>query len=297
MKRHVSKKPADTMRSGLDALEDTLRTGLESNPTSPTNTRSFAASGKGALQAYKEEESAIASAQFLMRVVSLLFHGDLRINGQVPDQAYALGEYLMHGGRVRFDLSHLTETQREEFWQFLCGPSKVVQSRAFASHGEAAGLDADGRRAEIKLKGAVAAAVDGVKHAARRLSDDAYTDGHYGVNIAVGGYGATLKGEQSTADGQWGHVYIYKGSDMIMLGIENSAPGMTDKIAAHKHDLQCKTSKISSFQELKIGDPALAQQQGKGLCPLSVTGEKYNWASCQITPTALQKAKREKSIA
>ena len=91
----------------------------------------------------------------LARVYQAIAVGSLTVNGLAPDAAYSVSEYLMHGGRVRFDLTALSGGERAEFFQYVFNQNQIEEKQAtiyprkFATH-RPGGVDADGHLAEKK---------------------------------------------------------------------------------------------------------------------------------------------------
>ncbi len=91
----------------------------------------------------KESDHTLA----LCRVLDAMNTGELTVNGQQPDENYFLGEYLIHGGRIKFDVSDLSAEEQESFFKWITAGK--AKSRAFATH-RAGGTDASGAPAEEK---------------------------------------------------------------------------------------------------------------------------------------------------
>ena len=73
-----------------------------------------------------------ANSEALGSVLTAMDAGTLTVNGEPPDKAYPLGEYLIHGGRIKFDLSELNDKQKTDFFIFIT--NKNAQPRIFATH-------------------------------------------------------------------------------------------------------------------------------------------------------------------
>lgn len=238
-------------RDGLELLEDTLGD--------------------------KTEES-----KALGRVLLAMKFGDLSIQGQVPDSAYPLGEYLIHGGRIKFDLSELSHSEQKQFFDFIT--NKQATTRAFASH-RAGGIDANGSPAEAK-----SGILGAISDAFRALTG---TSKHFGINLSVGSAEIPNKegqaiGEYPQANGEWGHMYLHKDDDIVLIGIEASAPGKKNQRTNEAHSVTGATGEKSPFMQEKINTKELREKQmSQGLSPLS-TNEKNNWASVKISPGQFQ---------
>jgi len=217
----------------------------------------------------------------LGRVLKAIDKGTLTVNGQTPDNAYSIGEYLIHGGRIKFDVSQLNAHQQDAFFNHIT--NNQAQARTFATH-RAGGIDASGSPAEAK-SGLIGAIFD----AARGLVGKSK---HYGINLAIGGSNKLNKEGHSQDElpdesGQWGHMYLHKDSNIVLVGIEPSGPGVTNKRTQEAHSKTGGAGEHSPFLEYKINSEALQQEQrNKGNNPLSVK-EKYNWATIKVTPQQL----------
>ncbi|KTC96415.1 hypothetical protein [Legionella feeleii] len=178
-------------RDGLTLLEDTLR-----NPSE--------------------------NSKALGRVLLAIKTGELTVNGQVPDDAYPIGEYLSHGGRVNFDVSGLSPEEQQQFFAFIT--NNRATPRAFATH-RAGGTDANGSPAEAKsgLLGAISDAFRALVGASK----------HSGINLAIGGKvpnweGATDSfGNTPNESGEWGHMYLHQDTNIVMVGVEASLQANT----------------------------------------------------------------------
>jgi len=220
----------------------------------------------------------------LGRVLQAIDSGTLTVNGQAPDKDYAIGEYLIHGGRVKFDVSQLDATQQKQFFQFIT--NKQAENRPFATH-RAGGVDASGHSAEIK-SGLWGAVVDLGRYLINKSN-------HYGINLAVGGRQPSKQGPGKTQipdeSGQWGHMYLHKDKNIVLVGIEASAPNKHNLRTGEAHSKTGGAGEYSAFLEYKINSTALQDDQKKdNKCPLS-TKEKNNWANISISPEQFKKLK------
>lgn len=216
------------------------------------------------------------------RVYHAIEQGHLTVNGLPPDDFYPLGEYLIHGGRMRFDLSELNTQERQQFYEYIVNhqptPSNnnhIIQ-RSFASHMRA-GLDAIGNIREIK------SLFWGNRTQKARAK-------HQGINLPIGGEGSIFDNQTVTTDGKWGHMYIYDdhADGFMMIGIENSAPQQKNIRTKRSHSALGISGNISPFNAEKLQDKKWhkkIQQQQK--CPL--TTKSFNWACVKITPQHLEK--------
>ncbi|MCC5792765.1 MAG: hypothetical protein JJT82_09205 [Legionellaceae bacterium] len=228
----------------------------------------------------------------LGRTLLAIEKGDLSVNGQMPDKDYPLGEYLVHGGRVKFDLSALTRAQQETFFRFIS--AEQAKERKFATH-RAGGMDASGSPAETKsgLWGVIA---DVGRTLLRTFGKAFYSStkaehvGHYGLNLAIGGSQIPAREGNTEAlqqrpdeSGEWGHMYLHKARDLLLLGLEPSAPGKNNRRTGETHSTTGASGERSGFLELKINSKALHEAQiASGKTPLSTT-EKYNWATVKLS--------------
>ncbi|STX39337.1 hypothetical protein [Legionella feeleii] len=240
-------------RDGLTLLEDTLR-----QPT----------------------ENSKALGRVLLAVKS----GTLTVNGQVPDDAYPIGEYLTHGGRINFDVSALSAEEQQQFYAFIT--NNQAKPRAFATH-RAGGTDANGSPAEAKsgLLGAISDAFRALVGASK----------HAGINLAIGGNHIASRegaldslGKNPDESGEWGHMYLHQDTNIVMVGVEASAPGKHNVRTGEAHSKTGGAGELSPFLQRKIDSRELHEEQIKaGKTPLS-TKEKYNWATVKISPEQLR---------
>lgn len=243
---------ADTPRNGLALLEDTLKSNTE-------NTKA------------------------LGRVLLAVKFGALTVNGQTPDVAYGIGEYFIHGGRVKFDLSALSAQEKQQFFTFITNNQAIT--RAFATH-RAGGRDADGSPAEAKS--GLLGLISDVFRALLGRSN------HYGINLPVGGINTPCRegvaesiGKNIEENGEWGHMYLHWDDNLVMVGVESSAIGKHNERTGAKHSIVGLSDEESPFLEQKINSQALRDQQvAKRMTPLT-TSEKYNWATVKISPQML----------
>lgn len=240
-------------RSGLELLEDTLRSDTE-------NTKA------------------------LGRVLLAIKSGTLTVNGQAPDEAYPIGEYLTHGGRINFDVSALSAEEQQQFYNFIT--NNQAKPRAFATH-RAGGTDANGSPAEAKsgLLGAISDAFRALFGASK----------HAGINLAIGGNHIASRegapgglGKNPDESGEWGHMYLHQDSNIVMVGVEASAPGKHNLRTGEAHSKTGAAGELSPFLQKKIDSKALREEQIEaGKTPLS-TKEKYNWATVKISSDQLR---------
>ncbi|MDP1602850.1 MAG: hypothetical protein Q8M03_06250 [Legionella sp.] len=218
----------------------------------------------------------------LGRLLLAMDTGNLTVNGQNPDKNYPLGEYVIHGGRIRFDLSKLSDEKQQEFFAFVTNNS--AEKRAFATH-RVGGTDASGSLAEAQ-SGFLGAIEDALRYVARRSK-------HYGINIAIGGSTTPdlLVCELPQENGEWGHIYLHQDKNIVMFGIEGSAPLKTNKRTGQGHSKTGKVSEFSPFLERRIESQALHDTQES---PIS-TREGYNWAVVKVTEKEF-KAMKERAI-
>lgn len=240
-------------RSGLQLLEDTLK-------------------------------SDTANAKALGRVLLAVKTGILTVNGQNPDIAYYLGDYFIFGGRIKFDLTDLSPAEQEQFFSFITNGQ--AKRRSFATH-RAGGTDASGNPAEAK-SGLGGAIID-LFLAMINASD------HYGIDLAIGGSNILCRegvdeslGQTPDESGRWGHMYLRKDNDLVLIGIEGSGPGKHNIRTGEAHSSVGGAGERSPFLQYKIDSDALHQEQIlAGKTPLS-TREKYNWANVKITRAQLE---------
>lgn len=226
------------------------------------------------------------NSKALGRVLKAMDKGTLSVNGQRPDEAYSIGEYLIHGGRIKFDVSDLSRHQQTQFFKYIS--NEQAQARTFATH-RAGGIDASGSPAEAK-SGILGAIGDFFRSLAVAIG---FAESkHYGINLAIGGRKiSNAEGKNQglfpEESGEWGHMYMHKDSNLLLVGIEPSGPGASNKRTKEAHSKTGASGEFSPFMEQKINSEALQQQQIKlGKSPLSIK-EKYNWATIKITAEQL----------
>lgn len=242
----------------------------------------------------------------LARFYHIIGVGDLTINGLPPDEDYRLGEYLIYGGRIRFDLSKLDAEERKKFFKYI-DPSyqepnycigdddvaPVIKPRLFATHrrGE---LDANGNIAETKtgLWSAFLDLLSPITESFRKFFKLKPRGRHLGINLPIGGEGGTFADQVIEAQsGQWGHMYIYDdhSNGFMMMGIESSPPLTRNLRTGEFHSLTGRSENHSPFTARKINDPSLhREQQENSRCPISSTKGKYNWACVTIEKSHLR---------
>jgi hypothetical protein len=222
----------------------------------------------------RENHSYPSGARVLARTYQAVNAGELRVNGQPPDTNYPLGEYLIHGNRIKFDLRQLTKEEQQKFYDYLVEGAEVIP-RKFATHRFSDQLDASGVPIEIVPHGyeKVTGALRDIVNVLIR------NEKHFGVNLPVGGVGTEIHGHTVEENGEHGHLYIHRDlkRGMMMIGVEGSEPGKHNKRTGAGHSVAGAPSDYSAFMALKANDIRLIEMQRmSGLCPLSTT-ERGNW--------------------
>lgn len=260
--------------------------------------------------------SVVALARVIQAVDLGADENTLEICGQKPDKNYALGEYFIHGGRIRFDLTALSIPEREEFLAYIRNQNKdgEVSANAYnrtGTHGTA-GVDASGVPAEIK-PGRWASLIDLLPPRRGR---------HKGIDIPIGGEDSTFdqEGKEKTvkANGKHGHLYTYCKDEVALVGIENASPPNPLFPIKTKNERTNKThgalggaSDTSPFVAPKAGSTELFDQHSKkGHCPLypditpkDAHGEKHksdgihNAVSVKVSTAMLKKMRSNKMTA
>lgn len=140
------------------------------------------------------------NAEYFARTLITLACSNLEVCDQKPDKDYNLIEYLMHGGRVNYDLAALSNSEREKFID-LFAPG--MQERLAASHTLVE--DNQNNLREKKVRGLAAFA----------------PRTHWGIDFAIGGTGGfTVKRRSQSgkveeqqvspqATGSHGHIYVH----------------------------------------------------------------------------------------
>lgn len=219
----------------------------------------------------------------LRRMFTAIAYGDLTINGQAPDSDYQLAEYLIHGGRIFFDLSALNPEQQQEFRQWLKDKAPIKQ-RASATH--AIGRDKENAPMDVKT-GAVSAMANSVLAKAKGKPT------HFGMHIHAGGYGNKIKnyqGKETTvkADGQFGHLYINddpKHPEALQMGMEEAGALLTNQFTGDYHSATGGGGKYSAFGASRLGKVTEGDIRAPLILPESrMKNAKYNWNRVKITP-------------
>lgn len=214
-----------------------------------------------------DETKLSANVMAFARVYDAIDRGHLTVNGLPPDKNYKLAEYLIYGGRIKFDLSELDNEERDTFFKYVVYDVTTPKPRPAASHRHD-GIDANGNIREIKAP----------------FTGWLFKK-HYGIDLPIGGNKGTYhRDDQSYTiceDGQWGHMYIYDDhmNGFMMFGVENSAPLKRNIRTNQTHSIFSTSNPISAFNVTKLGGKKkLAPGE---VCPLTINS--YNWACVKIT--------------
>ncbi len=228
----------------------------------------------------------------LGRMYNAIRLGDLTVNGLAPDSKYHLGEYLVRGGRVRFDLSDLkNQNLQDEFWNYLFPPALNLETRMFSTH-SAAGVDADEKPAEDK------GFFSNLRNFLYKFLSKKYYP-QWQMHLPVGGYGSTIPGTdiQVTDNGKNGTVLVRRDGPMVMFGIEASTFSIfnsKNQRTNASHSFTGAAGKLSPFMALKLDDPvSIQRQKDDGKIPFThAKKHKYNWACVTITEDILHDLKQ-----
>lgn len=171
--------------------------------------------------------------------------------GNEVDYKDSLANTFAHGGRTNFILPHgINQTAVEESI-FGKNPDQTsgFKSRTAATHYAS--------RRKIKNNTVTKEAKEekvSKANLARILADS-----HYGMNIAVGGYGTIAPNQKPTlTDGTAGHMYCRKSMGdpehcgSLLIGFESCEDGKTS-VLGHEHTWRAKSSKQSAFLADKFG--------------------------------------------
>jgi hypothetical protein len=276
---HVAKELVEHLRQNPNVSDDDLQLHGQNKMTPFFHQRDGLELVEDTLGEGSEQTKALG------RVLLVMKQGDLTVNGQIPDSSYPLGEYLIHGGRIKFDISELSKEEQQEFFDFIT--NKQATTRAFASH-RAAGIDASGSPAETK-SGILGAASDAFQALVGNSK-------HYGINLPIGSADIPNMegdgiGQYPQANGEWGHMYLHKDEGIVLVGVEASAPGKKNSRTNEAHSVTGATGEKSPFLQEKIDTEVLRNKQiSEGHTPLS-TKEKNNWASVKVTSEQFKKMK------
>lgn len=214
--------------------------------------------------------------------------GTLKVNELDADADYALGEYLIHGGRVRFDLSQLSSNEQEIFYNYVLNQDQnpernaTVINRGFATHGRGRDTIAGSPTEETPFKPWGFLRDFFINQIPLWVWGS--TSEHRGIHLPIGGEGTECASQTVSTDGRWGHMYIYKAKgtgNFMMIGIEGSAPqASANPRTKMKHSWLGTPAERSAFNAKK-----LHHYCGDGSLPFSAT--KLNWACVTINPSQL----------
>ncbi|ODN42556.1 hypothetical protein [Piscirickettsia litoralis] len=248
----------------------------------------------------KEREDNLRRLCILGRVIAILRYNRFEICGQPPDYDYSLGEYIMHGGRLLFDLSQLNRGGRKFFREFILledQKESPIYSRSAATHA----FNDFGKVRELKL-----GTLKSTKCAIQNLFNGSIlrnNTGHWGLDIPIGGYGNTvesLDGKEHLIDssGKFGHLYILcngKYPNAVMVGLEESKPARTNKVSNDTHGINgqggkysaCIVDKIGNMQSANCVDRASIDKYSSRarmtVANIDFEGSQYNWNRVFVT--------------
>jgi len=209
---------------------------------------------------------------FLRRLFTVLFYAGISANTGTEDLpvwqdfnspwpgAYTgipVAAALSHGGRVIIQLPMRTSYSNpaRDFWNWLI-EGGVAEARSAATHAiaerERAILLVGNRVLRLKEQRGKAAGMRGF------LKGKFVEENHYGVNVPLGGAGRVnpFSGNQISADGSHGHVYLYFNEKSVgqcgtvMVGCENSAPHAMSQTGV-MHDWRAISEDFSPCGTLK----------------------------------------------
>lgn len=230
-----------------------------------------------------EGKQAMYNAEVIGRLVNVIKDQGILVNGQQPDATYDIADYLIHGGRINFTFENddISQQDKNQFWRRLIGDADIF-TRMTSSHGES--VNKSGKPVERKF-GNIGVVGNFVTNFFKWLGDslipgrtpksDKTLSNNFGINLALGGYGETIskksndgsvQKETSKADGRFGHLFIYRGDNMIQLGCEGSQPGKRSYITDQLH-LTAEPGDKSAF-----GVKKYHKFQKEGAVPLAVNG-------------------------
>lgn len=223
--------------------------------------------------------------------IAAAFYGDMKVNGQLPDNAYDMRDYLVHGGRILFDTSQLSAGEKRQFRRFLMPnrAASVIDNRFVATHGIIRHM---GRLFETKLS------------AFKALLEAAKAN-HKGMNIAIGGAGRLVqdinqRNVMPRSNGEFGHMYMNLEDELIQWGFEEAAPGNTNQLTKERHGFG-KATPHSAFGAERLEDfqSDMPIHEGMGQCPMITQAKhdrnsKYNWNRIVITSQTLKQLASKK---
>lgn len=212
----------------------------------------------------------------LLRFINALYFGELNINGQAPDASYKLGEHLIHGGRILFDVTQLDPSQRKQLLDYLIpekivGAGNIIEPEAFETHSE---KKIEGTLFETRTS------VDGALREATRNE-------HYGMDIAIGGH------KIAQANGEYGHVYLHfdrNNPELIQFEIKPARIGHRNQMTGEHYGPAGNQGIHSGFGELNLRhfQTEIEINPDMKFCPLITLHQHdnqndYNWSRVTIT--------------
>ena len=214
---------------------------------------------KAQIETYRHEEEpeykkAIESQKVMAKTMLMAHLSKYTVKdkkGNEVDYKGSLADTFAHGGRTNFILPHgINQTAVEESI-FGKNPEQTsgFQKRTAATH------YASRRKVENNTVTKEAKEEKVSKANAVRI----FSDAHYGMNIAAGGYGTIAPNQKPTlVDGTAGHMYCRKSMGdpehcgSLLIGFESCESGKTS-VLGHEHTWMAKSSKQSAFLADKFG--------------------------------------------
>ncbi|QSH42053.1 hypothetical protein P0136_04840 [Lentisphaerota bacterium ZTH] len=248
----------------------------------------------------------------LRRVIALFYYSSFKICGQPPDIKYSIGEYFIHGGRILFDLSELPRTYKNAFRQYILLEDKQdspVYSRPAATH-DIITIDGVGEKKLSFMESASGTALNIFNGSIIKGET-----GHWGIDLAIGGAGNKVTELGGTrrhtvkGNGNYGHMYIFcKGQypEAAMTGLEEAAPGKTNRVSGDNHGLNgkgghysaCIADKLGNMQSDNSFDEGFRSHRklrSKMSTPkIDLPGGEYNWNSAIVSKFSFLKAVNSK---
>jgi hypothetical protein len=225
-----------------------------------------------------EDKEISANVVAFAKIYQAMGAGNISVNGQPPNADVNLGEYLIHGGRVQFDLSKLDEAQKKQFYKYVFGGAEI-QQRKFATH-RFVSVPKDKRKVGPDME-ELPPALE-MKTTLYSAWQDQVTpveaSHHKGMNIPIGGEGKKENGHLIEGNGTEGHLYIHDSilnNGMLMIGIEGSEPGKKNFRTGQGHSKVGTMGEKSAFMEDKQCET------------INPTANKFNVICIKIEPEHL----------
>lgn len=143
---------------------------------------------------------------------------------QAPNKVLTVADYLSHGSRIMIDYHELSEENKQQLLAYFNGRKIISRSATHAAYRQ----DGDA----VEQKGFALGVIGQLPEFLKTAQD-------FGVNIAFGGINQkNLANNIINDSGNHGHVYFHlnKEDNILMCGLEQSAPSSASTILEHHAD-------------------------------------------------------------